>query len=83
MTIKDMFTIETYEQYKLDNTELTALKNLIVLARERLWLADAYPSRPPMSLEFDEELADDQINTCRESIDVLNRAISRYTSNEK
>jgi len=82
MTIKELFTIDTFEKYKLDGRELAALKNVIELAKERLWLADSYPRRPEPSFDFEEQLEEQQIKTCRDSIDIILKAVHRYNTND-
>jgi len=82
MTIKDLFTVETFEKYKLSERELTALKNVIELAKERLWIADSYPKRPEPSFEFEEDLDDQEIQTCRESVDIILKTVHKYNSND-
>jgi len=83
MTLKEIFTIETNEQYKLSKVELVALKNVIAIARERLWLAEAYPKKPMMNLDFAEDLGGGAIETCKASIAVLIKAAHRYSEGAK
>jgi len=82
MTIKDIFTVETFEQFKLSEQELIALKNVIELAKERLWMADSYPKRPEPSFEFDEDISNHDIDTCRKSIELVLHAVHKYNVNE-
>jgi hypothetical protein len=82
MTIRKYFTVETFEEYKLDKKELIALKNVIELAKERLWLAEAYPKKPEMSFEYDEQIQAPEIETCKRSIETILHAVHRYNTND-
>ena len=77
MSLKDYFTVETYEACKPSRAEIVAIKNLVLLTRERLWLAESFPRKPDVSIEFDEEIRDDTKEVANESINLANAYIAR------
>ena len=79
MTIKDIFTVNTFEDHVLSETDVIALRNVIELAKERLWLADSYPKRPTPSFDFEEKMSDDEIETSSKSISSVQSIILRIT----
>ena len=58
-------------EYLITERELQAIKNLILLARERVWLAESYPRRPEYDAVFDESISLDKISVANESIKVV------------
>ncbi len=58
-------------EYLITERELQAIKNLILLARERVWLAESYPRRPEYDAVFDELISPEKIDVANESIKVI------------
>ena len=82
MTLKDIFTVETFEKFKLDDRELAALRNVVELAKERLWIADSYPKHPEPSFDYEEEITPHDIETSRKSIEIVLKAVHKYYTND-
>jgi hypothetical protein len=80
--LSEYFVIETFEKLKLSKRELSAVKNLIALARERLWLAESHPKSPGLHAEFDELITKADIDTCKNSISIAKAVLTRYSNNK-
>lgn len=59
------------EDYLITDRELEALKNVLLLARERIWLGESYPKKPDYDTTFNEEIEDDSLEHARVSIQTL------------
>jgi hypothetical protein len=57
--------------------ERVALKNLINLAKERIWLAESHPQLPPPSMDFEAVLTDQDIANSKESLIVIEHLQSK------
>jgi hypothetical protein len=55
-------------EYLITDRQLQALKNLIFLARERLWLCSNWPKTPEYHIDYDQDMADDVKRISDESI---------------
>jgi len=64
--------------YVKDERELSALKNLVYVARERVWLADE-PKKREYSTSFSDALTEDQKATVTESAKVVEILLKRET----
>ena len=64
--------------YVKDERELKALKNLVYVAKERVWLADE-PKKREYSTSFSDALDDDQKATVMESAKVVEQLLKRET----
>lgn len=82
MTLKDIFTVETFEKYKLSEPEVKALMNVIELAKERIWLAKSYPKRPEPSFDFTEDMGSHDIEVSERSIAMIQKAVHLYHTND-
>ena len=91
MKLRDLFTFELNEwrwsdlkypfgrpkEHKLSQREVQAVKNLVLIARERLWLLEhRQDMKSTYSAEFDELMTEEQINKSVESIRVCEGTIS-------
>jgi len=77
MSLKEYFTIETFEACKPSPAEIVALKNLVLLTRERLWLAENFPRKPAISIEFDEVIREETKLVAEQSIVLANAYVNR------
>ena len=59
------------EEHLITSRQLLALKNVLTLAHERIWLGESYPNRPMYNIDYDEEISDEALNNGRESIEVI------------
>ena len=59
------------KEYLITERELGALKNLVHLARERLWLVSNWPKKPEYHTVYDEIIVDDHIRIAEESVQVV------------
>ena len=86
MKLRDLFTFELNEwrwsdlkypfgrprEHKLSRREVQAVKNLVLIARERLWLLEnRRDMKSTYSAEFDELMTEEQVNKSVESIRVV------------
>ena len=58
--------------------EQIAIRNILILAKERVWLADAHPNKPEPSMQFDNLLNDETIERSRASINVVEQFMLKY-----
>ena len=58
--------------------EQIALRNLVAISKERLWLADSYPKQPAPSMEFQSNMDGEQIDTCQQSIAIVEQYINNF-----
>ena len=58
--------------------EQIALRNLVTIGKERLWLANNYPKQPEPSMEFESNMDCDQIDTCTQSIAIVEQYIDNF-----
>ena len=59
------------EEHLITNRQLLALKNVLTLAHERIWLGESYPNRPVYNIEYDETISDEALKNARESVEVI------------
>ena len=58
-------------EYLITERELQAIKNLLMLARERVWLGGYFPKKPDYDAVFDEVISPESIERANESIRVV------------
>ena len=58
-------------EFLITERELGAIKNLIRLAEERVWLAESFPKKPVYDTKFDELINPEMLEHARESIKVV------------
>ena len=63
----------------LTERQLGALKNLIFIAAERLWLCKDYPKLPEFSTEYTEDMSEDGQRIAKESIKVCKEILGIHT----
>ena len=56
---------------KFDTSTMTALRNMINLSKERIWLSEGQPITDE-SMNFDSMLTSDQIECAKRSVSVIN-----------
>tara|TARA_Y100000310_G_C20588528_1_gene766702 strand:+ start:1008 stop:1298 length:291 start_codon:yes stop_codon:yes gene_type:complete len=59
------------EEHLITSRQLLALKNVLTLAHERIWLGESHPNRPTYHIEYDESISDEALNNARESVEVV------------
>lgn len=62
---------------KLHKHELLAMKNLVEVAKERIWVADNLDATEFDTIKFDENLSVDQVQVIKQSIRVLQNFIDK------
>jgi hypothetical protein len=62
---------------KIHRHELLAIKNLVEVAKERIWVADQIDATEYNTINFDEELTFDQVNVIKQSIRVLENLLEK------
>ena len=67
----------TPPQPELSKTERVALKNIINLAKERIWLAESHPQIPPIHSEFEPVLTEQDITNSKQSLVVIGQLQSK------
>ena len=75
-SIASSFSIE-FENEKLHKHEILAVKNLVEVAKERIWVADHTDASEYNSLKFDEFLSIEQVNVIKQSITVLENLLKK------
>mgnify|MGYP001212622745 CR=1 FL=1 len=58
--------------------EQIALKNVVSIAKERLWLLENYPKQPSPSMDYDTNMSLEQSETCEQSIKIVEQYISNF-----
>ena len=66
-------------EHMVSERELQAIKNLLRITSERLWLAEAWPKAPEYSTEYSQDLTLEEIELGQESI----AALSSFVKVEK
>ena len=72
--LKDQVTVPA----RFTESERVALKNVVSLAKERLWLAESYPGPPPPSLDFEAQLTEDDVTNSKQSLLVLENILNSF-----
>lgn len=62
---------------KMHKHELLAIKNLVEVAKERIWVADQIDATEYNTFNFDEDLTLDQVNVIKQSIRVLENLLEK------
>lgn len=75
-SIASSFSIE-FENEKLHKHEILAVKNLVEVAKERIWIADHADASEFDSFNFDEQLSIDEVNVIKQSITVLENLLKK------
>lgn len=77
MSIKDdlMYPFGNPLMETFTDTRLTALNNILNLAKERIWIADGRPVGIQYS-QFDDLLSSDEIDTSRESVEIIEQLLA-------
>ena len=57
--------------------EILAVKNLVEVAKERIWIADHTDAAEFDSFNFDEQLSIDEVNVIKQSITVLENLLKK------
>ena len=70
------------EDPKLSKMEEAALKNIISVAKERIWLDDPLNSQEYDSDNFDEKLGSESVENIKRSISVAEAYICKYKASE-
>lgn len=69
--------------FELSDKELVAMRNLIEVAKERLWLIENSNRRPKDFHEtYDEMMTDEQKAIALASCNIVDKCLSRYGTNE-
>ena len=58
-------------EFLMTERELGAIKNILRLAEERLWLAESFPQKPVYDTKFDELINPQMMEHARESVKVV------------
>ena len=58
--------------------EQKALRNIITIAKERMWLAENYPKRPEPSMDFEAELTGEQVQVCQQSLTLAEQFVNNF-----
>lgn len=66
---------EVNREHMVSEREFQAIKNLLRITSERLWLAEAWPKTPEYSTEYSQDLTLEQIELGRESIAALSNFV--------
>ena len=66
------------QESKLMRHERVALSNIILVAKERLWLADSFDAIEYDTEEFSEEISIDSINNIKQSIKVAESYLEKH-----
>lgn len=66
------------EDPKLNRIEASAIKNIISVAKERIWLDDPINAQEYNSDNFEEGLGLDSVDNIKKSISVAEQYISKY-----
>ena len=64
---------------KLHKHEILAIKNLVSVAKERIWIADRLDATEYDSINFDENLSVEETKVIKQSIRVLENLIESKT----
>lgn len=77
MSIKDdlMYPFGNPLMETFTDTRLTALNNILTLAKERLWIAEGRPVGIQYN-QFDDLLSLDDIETSRESVEIIEQLLT-------
>jgi hypothetical protein len=73
MNIKELFDLDDH----LTKRQMVALKNVLLVCKERVWLAET-GGNLEYSTEFDQIMTPDQIDGIKASIGVIERLLERY-----
>ena len=79
MNIKDLL----YVQAPVDNNQLVALKNVILVCKERLWLQETSGYPDAISDEFDSYMTEDQVTGTKQSIAIVERLLKQLNENNR
>ena len=58
-------------EYLITERELQAIRNLLMLAQERVWLGEYFPRKPEYDAVYDEIISPEKIEIANESIKVV------------
>lgn len=59
----------------LSRDQRAALRNLIKMTEERLWIARAYPLEPELSSEHNQDISDRSMHIAEQSINIVKQLI--------
>tara|TARA_B100002019_G_scaffold259009_1_gene244076 strand:- start:769 stop:1017 length:249 start_codon:yes stop_codon:yes gene_type:complete len=65
---------------KLHKHETLAIKNLVEVAKERIWIADQLDATEYDTIKFNEHLSVDEVHVIKQSIRVLENLLSKTNS---
>ena len=65
---------------KLHKHEALAIKNLVEVAKERIWIADQLDATEYDTIKFDEHLSTEEVHVIKQSIRVLENLLSKTNS---
>ena len=71
----------TNEKEKLKYNEEIALRNLVSIAKERIWLADPIYANKFNTDDFDEDITNDVVNKICQSIEIVEDYIEKNSEN--
>ena len=74
--LKDCFKPPVVEK-TLSDRELVAMRNLILIAHERVWLASNFPKRPEVHIDYEEDLSIEREELVNSSIQVVRELMNR------
>ena len=66
---------------KIHKHQLLAIKNLISVAKERIWIADRLDATEYDSINFNENLSPDEVQVIKQSIKVLEKLVTKTEVN--
>lgn len=69
--IKSFVASFTCNDNKLKKHQILAVRNLVSVAKERIWVSDRLDATEYDSINFNEQLAPDEVNLIKQSIRVL------------
>lgn len=69
--IKSVVSSFTCNDNKLKKHQILAVRNLVSVAKERIWVADRLDATEYDSINFNEQLSPDEVNLIKQSIRVL------------
>lgn len=76
-TLKSSFIFPP--SFELTDVEVKAIKNLVQVAKERVWLNENHDKRiKDFDENFDETLTDDQVSIVNKSCEIVHGCINRY-----
>lgn len=74
--LKDCFK-PPYIEKSLTDREMIALRNLILIANERVWLTSNYPKRPGAHMDYEEDLSAEREELLNSSVQVVKELMNR------